>query len=98
MVHPMLSVTQLASMDLKNYSDSNDVDTYAMALSQWIEQHNMKQFNFTQLKKTHMYLDHLNEDKFSSAEVTCKNDIVHIDHVVSTPNFYAPHLNTTQQA
>ena len=72
MVHPMLSVTQIASVNIPNFSDTRDIYSYAAAIVQWCEKHLMKNRKFTYLEVTEMFLDHLDDSRYDLAISTCR--------------------------
>lgn len=77
MVHPMLSVKQIASVDIPNFSDTNDIYAYAASIVDWCERHYMKQRRFTYLEVTEIFLDHLDDSRYTIAISTCRHAARH---------------------
>ena len=93
LVHPMLSINQIASINIPNFSTSGDLYTYAASILHWIEKHGMKQRSYDQLEITSLFLDHLDDDRYIAAVQLCKAGLL---NQTSVPIIYLlPTIATT---
>ena len=90
----MLSLRSIASIDIPNYTDSNDLYAYAADITHWIKKHEMKKQTYSATKTTHLYLDHLKENHYQPAVATCQTILANA--VGDPPLMYlVPTITTT---
>ena len=94
MVHPMLSLRQIASIDLPKYSDSGDLYDFAAAISHWVDKHEMKKWKYSQMDRTNLYLDHLDENHYTLTVDTCRHTLLHVSDDPPAPYVVIPTIAT----
>ena len=87
-VHPLLAIKNIATIDIPKYSSFNNLFRYAREVKAYVNNHSLKQRSFSNKEVTHIFLSHLDDDKYSTAVKQCEMAILHaliIDDIYLVP-------------
>ena len=87
-VHPLLAIKHIATTDIPKYSLFKNLFRYAREIKSYVNNHTLKRQSLSNREITHIFLSHLDEDRYSSAIRKCEMAILHgttIDDIYLVP-------------
>ena len=72
----MLSMRQIASIDIPNFPNTGDIYGFAMVIKHLVGKYGMKERLYSATEVTHLFLDHLDAAQYKQAVETCRNILV----------------------
>ena len=89
----MLTVKNIATIDIPKYSDLNDLYRYAREITIYVDLHDLKSRIYTDKETTHIFLSHLDNPHYASS-VREIEGIVQLSPV-TTADYLVPEITGT---
>ena len=75
--HPLLAIKNIATIDIPKYSTFKNLFRYAREIKTYVANHALRNRSFSEKETTHIFLSHIDDDRFKHAINKCEMAILH---------------------